>query len=75
MTIADQFRKEGLQQGIEQGMQQGMQQGLQQGMQQGAFEEKRQVALGMLQEKLPLSVIKKITGLSEKEIKALTSHS
>ena len=59
MTIADHFRKEGMQQG----------------MQQGASEKSRQIALGMLQEELPLSMIRKITGLSEQEIKTLTSHS
>jgi predicted transposase/invertase (TIGR01784 family) len=78
MTLAEQWEKKGIEKGIQQGMQQGMQQGvqqgMQQGMQQGAFEEKRQIALGMLQEKLPLSLISKVTGLSEKDLEGLTSH-
>ena len=57
------IRQEGLQEGRQQGLQQGMQQGRQQGIQ--------KIVLNMLQNKLDMGVICKVTGLSEKEVQKL----
>ena len=60
-------RKKGREEGLEQGLEQGREQGLEQGMQQN----RQAIALNMLKEGLDIALICKITGLSEKELKAL----
>ena len=47
------------------------QEGLQEGIQEGIHKGRQAVILNMLKEKLDLSVISKVTGLSEEEIKKL----
>ncbi|MBF8246418.1 MAG: hypothetical protein ISN64_00260 [Rickettsia sp.] len=58
-TIAQSFRKEGIQQGIQRGMQRGRQ------------EEQHEIAKNMLSEKVDLNLISRVTGLSLEEIKSL----
>ena len=58
----------GMKLGMEQGMQQGMEQGIQQGMQQGI----QNVAKKMIENNIPLDVIKSSTGLSDEELAALS---
>ena len=49
--------------------------GRQEGRQEGRMEGRQQVILNMLNEKIDTSVISKVTGLSEKEIKKLKNGS
>ena len=60
--------EQGLQRGLEQGLQRGLEQGLQQGVQKGRQEERRQLALKLLNKKTDISLISEVTGLSEAEI-------
>ena len=55
----------------EQGLKKGLQKGRQEGLQKGRQEGQQAVILNMLKEKLDLSVISKVTGLSEEEINKL----
>ena len=55
--------------------QRGVLEGRKQGMQQGREEERRQVILNMLQNKLDISLITKVTGLPEAEIIKLKNGS
>ena len=51
----------------------GIEQGIKQGKIEGQREEKLEIAKNMLAEGMDINVITKITGLSEKEIKALNN--
>ena len=51
-----------------QGQKDGIEKGIVQGKEQGIQQEKRNVVIKMLKEKMPIELIEKITGLSEKEI-------
>ena len=55
--------------------QRGVLEGRKQGMQQGREEERRQVILNMLQNKLDIALITKVTGLPEAEIIKLKNGS
>jgi predicted transposase/invertase (TIGR01784 family) len=65
--IVDSVRKY-KQTAFEEGLQQGVQLGMQQGLQQGTVQAKLDIATTMLRENLELSLIAKLTGLSEAEI-------
>lgn len=56
---------------LQEGLQKGLQQGLQQGLQKGENKAKEEIAKKMLKEKLEISLIVKVTGLSEEEIRKL----
>ena len=56
---------------FDEGMEKGMQKGMEKGMEKGRAEGMEEVALNMLKSKFKLSVISKITGLSEAEIEKL----
>jgi predicted transposase/invertase (TIGR01784 family) len=75
MTIAEQYRQEGVQQGLNQGMQQGIIQGLQQGYQKGEHigKEKalKNVALKLLGSGMAVDQTSAITGLSMSVIEQL----
>ena len=60
--------EEGLKRGMERGMKLGMEQGMQQGIQQGI----QNVAKKMIENNIPLDVIKSSTGLSDEELAALS---
>ena len=64
-------REEGRLQGKEEGREEGRLQGKEEGRLQGKEEGRKEIALNMIQNKMETSVISKITGLSEKEIKSL----
>lgn len=57
--------------GMERGLQQGMQQGIQQGIRQGSKERTIEIVRNMLNEKIDIPTIIKLTGLSKKEIEEL----
>ena len=71
----DEEREKGLLQGKQEGRMEGIQKGLLQGMQKGRIEGKMEqnkaVIARMLQEKMQISVISKVTGLSKSQIKKL----
>lgn len=56
---------------LQEGLQEGLQKGLQQGLQKGENKAKEEIAKKMLKEKLEISLIGKLTGLSEEEIRKL----
>ena len=66
---------EGKEEGLEEGRAEGIQQGMEKGRLQSKEEGMQKVALNMMQSKFQLSVISKITGLSEEEIKKLKNSS
>ena len=61
----------GIAQGMERGIAQGMERGIAQGMERGAENTRRETALSMLKEGLPVDMVARITNLSIEEIKAL----
>ena len=63
--------EEGMKQGLEEGMKQGLEDGLKQGLEKGMKQEKISIAKEMKKNNLPVETIKKITGLSEQEIKQI----
>ncbi|TKI05788.1 Rpn family recombination-promoting nuclease/putative transposase [Martelella alba] len=64
MTLAEQWRHQGLHQG--------MQQGMQQGLQQGRHERNQEIARNLLSMGIDRQKIKDATGLSDLELKALS---
>ena len=67
MNVRDLIRQEGWQEGIQEGIQEGKKKGIQEGLEKGIQE----VASNMFQNNLDISLISKVTGLSQKEIKKL----
>ncbi len=63
--------EEGLQQGIEKGLQQGIEKGLQQGIEKGQKDALYNIAKQLLNKGFSINEIKKLTNLSENEIKSL----
>jgi len=78
MTLAEQFRQEGLQKGLQQGLQQGKLEGLQQGKLEGRQEGERKaltdIALKLFTQKMSIAQIASVTGLSPREIEELKSN-
>ena len=70
MDIRTIIRNEGRQEGRQEGWQKGLQKGLQEGLQ-----KRNEVILNMLKNKLDISMISKVTGLSVKEIKKFKNGS
>ena len=72
-------RAEGLQTGMKkghaEGLQTGLEKGITKGLQRGRVEAMQAVALNMLKEKVEISFIAKVTGLSEQEIEKLKNGS
>ena len=56
---------------LKEGRQEGRQEGLQEGLQEGRQENQIEIALNMLKEKLKISFISKMTGLSKDKVKKL----
>ena len=54
--------------GLEQGKKEGLEQGKKEGLEQGKKEKTHQLAKKMKEQKIDIKTIRKITGLSEKEI-------
>lgn len=65
--------EKGIQKGIQKGMQKGMQKGIQAGIQKGIEQEKRDIVVKMIKEKIPIETIIKITGLSKEEVEGIVS--
>lgn len=63
--------EEGLKQGIEEGFQQGIEKGLQQGIEKGQKDALYNIAKQLLNKGFSINEIKKLTNLSENEIKSL----
>jgi flagellar biosynthesis/type III secretory pathway protein FliH len=64
MTIAEQYRQEGMQLGVQQGLSQGMQQGYQKGEHIGKEKALKNVALKLLGSGMAVEQTSAITGLS-----------
>ena len=69
--IYEQGMERGIAQGMERGIAQGMERGIAQGMERGAENTRRETALSMLKEGLPVDMVARITNLSIEEIKTL----
>jgi predicted transposase/invertase (TIGR01784 family) len=69
MSIANELRKEGIEQGMQHGLKRGMQQGLQQGRQEGI----EQIINNMLASQMSISAISKVTKLTLEEIEKIKS--
>ena len=69
--LKEEGRQEGLQEGRQEGLQEGRQEGLQEGLQKGQQEEQERLALKMFQEGLDISIISRVTGFPEKEVRKL----
>lgn len=67
-------QKEGLEQGKKEGLEQGKKEGLEQGKKEGLKQEKKDIARKMLEEGIDVSLISKITSLTEKELKNLNQN-
>ena len=63
--------EEGLKQGLEEGLQQGIEKGLQQGIEKGQKDALYNIAKQLLNKGFSINEIKKLTNLSENEIKSL----
>ena len=63
--------EEGRQLGIKQGIEQGRQEGLEQGLEQGKQERNIEIAKNMLNEKIDVPTIMRITGFTKKQIEEL----
>lgn len=63
--------EEGLKQGIEEGLQQGIEKGIQQGIEKGQKDALYNIAKQLLNKGFSINEIKKLTNLSENEIKSL----
>ena len=61
-------------QGVERGIAQGMERGIAQGMERGMENTRKETALSMLKEKLPIEMIARITNLSADDIRALAKE-
>ena len=62
------LHKQGVEEKIQKSLEKGVQQGMQQGMQQGLKQARKELVFNMLKEGIALSVISKITGLTENAI-------
>ena len=71
MGVVESIKEEGRQEG----RQEGEIRGIQKGRQEGRQEERQQFILNLLKEKVDISVISKVTGLPEKEIKKFKNGS
>ena len=69
MTAREYIKEEGRREGVLKGREEGVQQGMQQGMQ----KRDKEVIGNMLKQRLDISLISKVTGLSEAEIVKLQS--
>jgi predicted transposase/invertase (TIGR01784 family) len=65
------YTKTRIEEGIKKGVEQGLQQGLQQGIEKGALSAKREMAKGLRDAGVAISIISQQSGLSEEEIKSL----
>ena len=69
--IYEQGMERGIAQGMERGIAQGMERGIAQGMERGVENTRKETALSMLKEGLPVDMVARITSLSIEEIKTL----
>lgn len=67
----DEGFQEGIKEGIEQGFAKGMEQGIEQGIDEGRKQASVMMAINMLNDGLDINCVKKITSLSDKELKYL----
>ena len=70
-TYIAEATEEGYNKGHEKGYNEGHEQGIEQGIEQGSLQEKNQVAINLLKEKMPYDFISKVTGLTVEEIKKI----
>lgn len=60
--------EKGIKEGLEKGMKEGLERGLKEGIEQGIEQEKITIAKNMMNEKIDVKVISKVTGLCEEKI-------
>ena len=61
----------GHREGLKEGIEQGIEQGIERGIERGRAERDRQIVLSLLENGFDIATIKKVTGLSEAEIRAM----
>lgn len=70
LSIAEhEMKKEAARQGLEEGMKQGIEKGIEQ----GTYQNKIEIAKNMLNEKMDIQIISKVTGLTKNELEELIS--
>ena len=67
----DKGLKEGIKQGIEEGHKQGIEEGIKEGHKKGVKEGKKEIAKKMLEEKLNIELIEKVTNISKEDLKKM----
>ena len=67
----DKGLKEGIKQGIEEGHKKGIEEGIKEGHEKGVEEGKKEIAKKMLEEKLDIELIEKVTNISKEELKKI----
>ncbi|WP_187356308.1 hypothetical protein [Candidatus Williamhamiltonella defendens] len=79
MTMSQALREEGIQKGMQKGMQKGKLEGIQEGIQKGRQEEEKQaymkIARQLLESGMGRQSVRKLTGLTETEMKSLFQDS
>ena len=63
--------KKGIEEGIKEGHKKGIEEGIKQGHEKGVEEGKKEIAKKMLEEKLDLGLIEKVTNISKEELKKM----
>ena len=71
MMIENSIRDEGIRKGLKEGLEKGLEQGIEQGLEQGTEQSKNEIAKNMLKENMDISLISKLTGLSNEQINKL----
>ena len=71
MMIENSIRDEGIRKGLKEGLEKGLEQGIEQGLEKGTEQSKNEIAMNMLKENMDISLISKLTGLSNEQINKL----
>ena len=71
MMIENSIRDEGIRKGLKEGLEKGLEQGIEQGLERGTEQSKNEIAMNMLKENMDISLISKLTGLSNEQINKL----
>lgn len=66
--------RKGLRQGLEEGMKKGIQEGIEKGMQEGKRQQQEEIILKLIEEKIEIDKIVKITGYTKEEIEKIISR-
>ena len=72
-AFTEEGHKKGLQEGLQQGREEGLEKGIEKGKQEGKQERDHEIVLKMLGKGLDVKTISSYTGLSEKDVKSVSS--